>query len=209
VRTLWEPLRETGFTRCYLKAGKSGKLCLIPKGARELHGKLKGYRYLASNPQVRMLVERSRASVSRSTVVLTIITTLSWDIVGGVLDHRTLTEIGVDCTVDLAVAAAGAAAGYGGVLLSFSMAGTAVTPVVGTAIGPITGYATCVYLDYEVSRSGLKRELVDAVERAADRLWNSKTRDGFRIGDVLSGKAIRNWMDALSAPDWLETLDGW
>ena len=193
---LLEMARNVGLTKGYIKAGKEGKRYVILKGYSGLRTKLTGARYLATNLKVRSFVVARKVSgqISRRAVGFTIVSTLAFSVVEGVLDRKTVGEIGVSAAVDMVVAGIGVGASA---VVSAGIAGASagsVVPVVGTAAGFVVGVAVLVVADWLVDKYNVKETLYNAILAAEQRVMNIQTREGWTIGQIISGEALLQWL---------------
>jgi hypothetical protein len=181
-----------------------GKTYVVLKGAAGLRTRLKGSRYLASNPKIveiglgRLGAQRSIASGVRISVVLS----LGFNALDALLTDQTTWHdfIGRSATDLVKVAAAGLAASAGAAMA------TAGVGLSAFALGPIFvaivfGVGMTLALDWLDERAGITRALIDAIKECekAVRDQTYHIRREWNWWHRTEQSRIEFWMRALGA----------
>ncbi|MFA4987806.1 MAG: hypothetical protein WC712_14595, partial [Candidatus Brocadiia bacterium] len=154
-------ISANGMLKAYLRKGEKGNTYVILKGYSGLRRVLTGTRYLENHPKVYdwLAMKRGGRVAAGSAWAFGIVTTVAFDVVEGILDHKTWTEIGISIPFDVAITAMSIVAGAA---VTGMMAGSFV-PVVGNAAGFVMGFAVGVILQCALDSTGIKKRIYEAI----------------------------------------------
>jgi RHS repeat-associated protein len=186
VRSLSDTMSKIGSNKAYIKTGSSGAQYVIIKGRMMTHPNLKGVRYLTSNPLVMNVVSSLRPSIKGATVGLTIISTVAIN----VLESDGIIDFSIGAGVDLSLGGVGL---LGGCLASKTLIGFGVASGPAGWVGLLASIGIVVTLDAVIEAYDVRGQLVIAVHDRVNSTINYRTHDGYRIGDIISGKLIQDY----------------
>ena len=169
-----------GCSKAYVKTASNGRQYLIlkVKAGTAARAALRGNVYSAANPRVTYIAEALKPGIRKATVGFAIISTVGLNVLEGVLDHKTLTEVGISTSVDVVVQGIGIVAGAGASIIYVKVcawAGTIASPGIGTGIGLVVGVVTCTAVEFAVHEWEIKQRIQNAIQlrqKELSRQWN-------------------------------------